>query len=415
MRGRILAAAMLALGALAGAARADQPTAEVLHWWTSGGEAKALKVIVDRFKAEGGNYIDNPVAGGGGDAARTVAKTRMLGGNPPTLMQWHLGLSLKQLAEDGLLGDIESVAAKDHWDASFPALIWSNAKVGGKYVAIPVGVHGENWLWTNTKVLAAAGVAVPKTWDEFNAAAAKIAAAGYIPLALGGQDWQETIVFADIVLGLGGPDLFRAALVKLDDAAYGSATMLAVFVELAKIRRMMDPGAGNRSWNETTNLVITGKAAMQFMGDWAKGEFSAAGMKPGADYGCALAPGSGDAYSIAADSFAVPRVTAPDQRAGQELMAHVIMEPAVQRDFSLAKGSVPPRKDVPFDGFDQCSRIAMNLLRGSENLLPSLGSGMGVPPVQGGAISDAIAAFFARKMTPEQGVKTLREAVAAVR
>ena len=28
--------------------------AEVLHWWTSGGEAKALKVLKDDFAASGG-------------------------------------------------------------------------------------------------------------------------------------------------------------------------------------------------------------------------------------------------------------------------------------------------------------------------------------------------------------------------
>jgi glucose/mannose transport system substrate-binding protein len=394
---------------------AQQPTAEVLHWWTSGGEAKALRVIHDRFIAEGGKWVDNPVAGGGGDAAETVAKTRILGGKPPTVMQWHLGLSLQQLAQAGLLGDVDEVAAKEQWDALLPPLIAENAKVGGKYVAIPVDIHGENWLWTNPKVFAAAGVAVPTTWDEFDAAAAEIEAAGYIPLAVGGQDWQETIIFADVVLAVGGPNFFDAALVRLEDAAFESPTMLEVFAELVKIRDMMDPGAGNRSWNETTNLVITGKAAMQFMGDWAKGEFSAAGMKPGVDFGCALAPGSGDAYSIAADSFAVPRVTDPDQRAGQLLMAHVVMEPETQRDFSFAKGSVPPRKDVSLDGFDQCSRIAMNILRKSPHLLPSLGSGMAVPLAQGGAISDTIAAFFASPMSPEAAARSLSAAVAAAK
>src|SRR5882672_12096852 len=59
-----------------------EPTAEVLHWWTSGGEARALKVIADRFTESGGRWIDSPIAGGGGDAARTVAKTRMIGGKP---------------------------------------------------------------------------------------------------------------------------------------------------------------------------------------------------------------------------------------------------------------------------------------------------------------------------------------------
>ena len=394
---------------------ADQPTAEVLHWWTSGGEAKALKVIADRFTAEGGRWIDNPVAGGGGDAARMVAKTRILGGNPPTVMQWHLGLSLKQLAQEGLLGDVQDVAVSEHWDSLLPPLIATNAKVDGRYVAIPIDIHGENWLWTNPKLLAGAGVEPPKTWPEFNAAAAKLRQAGYIPLALGAQDWQETIVFADLVLGIGGVDFYRKTLIELDPGALASAKMVEIFAELAVIRGLMDPGAGNRTWNETTNLLITGKAAMQFMGDWAKGEFAAAGMTAGRDFGCVLAPGVTDAYVVAADAFAVPRVTDAHQRAGQLLMAKTIMEPEVQRDFSLAKGSIPPRRDIAPDGFDPCSRLAMKIVRESPNLLPSLGSGMAVPPAQGGAISDAIASFFASGMTPEAGAKALVEAIAASR
>ena len=41
--------------------------AEVLHWWTSGGEAKALKVLKDDFAAKGGEWLDMPVAGASGD------------------------------------------------------------------------------------------------------------------------------------------------------------------------------------------------------------------------------------------------------------------------------------------------------------------------------------------------------------
>ena len=41
------------------------PKIEVLHWWTSGGEAAALKVLKDEFAAEGGEWTDMPVTGGG--------------------------------------------------------------------------------------------------------------------------------------------------------------------------------------------------------------------------------------------------------------------------------------------------------------------------------------------------------------
>src|SRR5260221_12936404 len=100
------------------------PTAEVLHWWTSGGEARALKVIADRFAASGGRWIDSPIAGGGGDAARTVAKTRILGGKPPTVMQWHLGLSLRQLAGAGVVRGVgPGAAARQRGDVVAPLLL----------------------------------------------------------------------------------------------------------------------------------------------------------------------------------------------------------------------------------------------------------------------------------------------------
>jgi glucose/mannose transport system substrate-binding protein len=402
------------LAILASSAHAE-PTAEVLHWWTSGGEAKALKVIADRFTADGGRWIDNPVAGGGGDAARTVVKTRLLGGKPPTVMQWHLGLSLAQLAGKGLLADVEEVARADDWDAVLPPLIATNAKFNGKYVAIPVAIHGENWLWTNPQVLAAAGVEAPVSWEAFNTAAPKIRQAGYIPLAVGGQGWQQVIIFSDVVLGLGGAEFWRRALVDLDESALAGPKMVEVFSQLARIREMVDPGASNRDWNETARLVITGAAAMQLMGDWAKGEFAAAGLAPEHDFDCALAPGAQSAYVIAADAFAVPRIADAAQRQGQLLMARVAMAPEVQREFSFAKGSIPPRQDVAPATFDACSQKAIAIVRHGTELLPAVGSNMAINAAQAGAITDAVALFFSRNLTPEAGVTALRRMVDGAR
>ena len=51
----------------------------------------------------------------------------------------------------------------------------------------------------------------------------------------------------------------------------------------SELRGYVDPGSPGRNWNDATSLVIQGKAGMQFMGDWAKGEFAAAGLTPGKD------------------------------------------------------------------------------------------------------------------------------------
>jgi len=55
-------------------------TVEVLHWWTSGGEAKAVGTLKEEFEAQGGTWIDSPIAGGGGDAAMTALRARVVAG-----------------------------------------------------------------------------------------------------------------------------------------------------------------------------------------------------------------------------------------------------------------------------------------------------------------------------------------------
>ena len=62
-------AAAVVGGALSiGAAWAEE-SVEVLHWWTSGGEAKALNVLKELLQKQGVSWQDLPVAGGGGPQA----------------------------------------------------------------------------------------------------------------------------------------------------------------------------------------------------------------------------------------------------------------------------------------------------------------------------------------------------------
>ena len=56
---------------------------EVLHLWTSGGEARAANVLKELMEAEGYGWEDFAVAGGGGETAMTVLKSRAMSGNPP--------------------------------------------------------------------------------------------------------------------------------------------------------------------------------------------------------------------------------------------------------------------------------------------------------------------------------------------
>ena len=114
MRGFRQACIVTALVAVGPAlASAQEMKAEVIHWWTSGGESAAVKVFADAFTAAGGTWIDSAVAGG--ENARTAGINRIVGGDPPTAMQFNTGLQFDEIVGNGFLRDLEALAEKDHW------------------------------------------------------------------------------------------------------------------------------------------------------------------------------------------------------------------------------------------------------------------------------------------------------------
>ena len=60
---------------------------EVLHYWTSGGEAKSAAALKATLQSKGHTWKDFAVAGGGGDNAMTVLKSRVVSGNAPAAAQ----------------------------------------------------------------------------------------------------------------------------------------------------------------------------------------------------------------------------------------------------------------------------------------------------------------------------------------
>ncbi|RWB73058.1 MAG: carbohydrate ABC transporter substrate-binding protein [Mesorhizobium sp.] len=387
-------------------------TVEVLHWWTSGGEAKAVGELKKSFESQGGTWIDSPIAGGGGDAAMTALRARVVAGNPPAAVQLK-GPGIQEWARQDVLNDVDEVAQKEQWDKVLPPVLAAIMKYDGKYVAAPVNIHRVDWFWANPAVLAKVGISeMPKTWDEFNADADKLKTAGITPLAHGGQPWQDATIFENVVLGIGGADFYRKAMVELDPNALTSDTMVKSFDQLRKLRGYVDANFSGRDWNLATAMVMRGEAAFQIMGDWAKGEFLAAGKKPGVDFVCAPTPGG--AFNLNADSFTFFKVHGADRLEGQKVLASLIMSPGFQETFNLAKGSIPARTDVSLDKFDACAvKSHEDLLAAIENntLVPSVAHEMAVPRSVRGEFLDLVTKFFNSDMSSADAVKELAAAV----
>lgn len=411
MKFKTLFAASVAF-AVAGTTLAHaEPQAEVLHWWTSGGEARSVAVLQKEFASRGGKWTDMPVAGGGGDAAMTALRARVLAGNAPTAVQLK-GPAIQEWYEEGVLANISSVAKAQGWADVLPASIAGHMKCEGKWCAAPVNVHRIDWIWANAAVLAKNGISMPTSWDEFNAAAAKLQAAGITPLAHGGQAWQDATVFEAVALGIGGPKFFQKAFVELDQATLKSNTMVKVFDQMRIMRGFVDNNFSGRDWNLATAMVMNGEAAFQIMGDWAKGEFLAAGKRPGIDFLCASTPGDGFLYNV--DSFAMFAVDGSDKTDGQLLLAELIVGKNFQKVFNMNKGSIPARVDVALDDFDPCAHTSAQDMATSNaggSLLPSYAHGMALRGAQAGAITDVVTAHFNSDMSSADAVEMLATAV----
>jgi glucose/mannose transport system substrate-binding protein len=65
-------------------------------------------------------------------------------------------------------------------------------------------------------------------------------------------------------------------------------------------------------------MVIRAKAAMQFMGDWAKGEFTAAGKSARQGLRACPCPAPADVYLFNVDSFIMFEVKDPAAKAAQK-------------------------------------------------------------------------------------------------
>jgi len=409
----MLKTTITALALAASAAVAHAGEIEVLHWWTSGGEAKAATALKLSLQKSGHRWRDFAVAGGGGDSAMTVLKSRVVSGNAPSAAQIK-GPSIQEWAREGVLANVDDVAKAEHWNELLPPVVSDIMKYKGSYVAVPVNVHRINWLWTNPAVFAKAGAKVPTNWDEFFTAAEALKKAGVVPVAHGGQNWQDFTTFEVVALGIGGPDFYKKALVQLDQGTLKSPTMEKVLTTFKRVKDYTDKNAPGRDWNLATAMVIKGEAGMQIMGDWAKGEFLAAGKVPGKDFGCTPAPGTAKSYSFNIDSFALFQLKDESKIAAQKELAKQIMAPEFQEVFNLNKGSIPVRLGMSMDRFDECAKVsAKDFVDTAKSgaLLPSIAHGMAVPSAAEGAIKDAVSQFWnTDKMTAQEAMEKIASA-----
>src|SRR6478752_5278964 len=131
MKIRIMAA-VLAASVMIPAGMAGATDLEVTHWWTSGGEAAAVKELATAFDATGNKWVDGAIAGSG-STARPIMISRITGGDPMGATQFNHGRQAEELVQSGLMRDLSDVAEKGNWkEVIKPASLLDSCTIDGK-------------------------------------------------------------------------------------------------------------------------------------------------------------------------------------------------------------------------------------------------------------------------------------------
>jgi len=403
-----LAAAMTPAASAHAASMAATPKAEVIHWWTSGGESAAVKQVAQAYRNAGGVWIDTAIAGG--DQSRAVTINRIVGGNPPTAAQFNTSKQFLDVIEAGMLNNVDGVARAQNWDQMLPTPIIDVIKVQGRYYAVPLNIHMQTWFWYSKAAFQKAGIArEPQSMGEFFAALDKLKAAGIIPLAHGGQSWQETVLFSAILANMGGKELYLRAIRDRDQATLLSPAFRDVLLAFKRLKSYVDAGSPGRNWNDATALVIAGRAGFQVMGDWAKGEFTNARQVAGRHYGCMAGFTPSTPYLIQGDVFVFPRTDDGGAVRAQQLLAKVVSQPNLQVGFSKLKGSIPIRTDVDATELDLCAQKGIEIMK--DRARQAGVTEVYLTPDQNGAMQDVLTAYWNTNMPVERAQKSIANAL----
>lgn len=337
---------------------------EVVSWWTSGSEQKALNVLLDAYRQAhpGVSVTSGAVAGGGGSNAQVVLAQRLLSGDPPDVWQTFPGGALQGYVSRNQVRDVTDLYGGG-LAAALPKTVLDGLTVGGRQYGMPTSAHRGNVLFYNRKLLTQAGVAFPAAGYDPKAFIADLDAlkkAGVTPLCLGAKDpFTTAALFENVLLSVVGVDGWNR--IRDDRFDWNSAPVEQALRQFGTILDDADPEAAALSWDAATRKLAAGGCAFETLNDSAYGELVNAGAAAGTDFGVLAYPGTDDAYVAVVDTFVAGR-NAKDTANATDFLA-VLGRPEVQLAFSRAKGSVPIRSDVDVSSLSPYQQSAAQALR----------------------------------------------------
>lgn len=373
----------------------DPNTVEIYSWWTAGGEAEALSLLIDLYKEKNdGNDVLNSTTGDAGKAFAAMNE-RLANDDPPDSWQAILGKNLLTytqfvpsdadgMPEEGavpvnMTEDLSDLYDSEGWTDKIPPGVLEAMKGGGSgYYAVPLSVGRINELFYNKKLFAKYDLSPPETAEDLfaigDALAGEVDADGkpIIPLVVssgydpaGSPAWPVRFVADAVMMARDGGIEFRKAYYAgekdADDPMYQAAAddftkLLTMYTNAGNLDLAPDEAdqALKMEWQAAADMVHSGRAAMFLHGNWVKAYLESLGDVADTDFGVSQFPPK--AFVYAGDSFVVSK-DAPHKAAAMEFIK-LLGDPEAQSAFNKKKGALPARIDADTSDYDTIGRQA---------------------------------------------------------
>ena len=402
------------LGSDAGSDPNNPNQVEAVTWWASGVEKTALAGLVTVFHDQNPDlqFIDASVRDPGGAKARLAIAARLDAGNPPDTFQSSAGAALSDYVSNGELQDLTSFYADNGLSDVYRAALLELLTVDGKIYSVPSDIHRVNVLWTNNKLLTAAGIdpaQAPENMDAWIGDLTKVRQSGVqYPLALG-DDFTQLTLFENVLIADLGGVLYQNLWKSTKN--WEGARLTTAIEHYGQLLEFVDPTAGSHAWNETTQAVVEGDSAYTLMADYALSSFQRAGYVYGRQYSAIPTPGTVGTFDFLADSFTLPVGAVHDGAARAWLLT--VSSAEGQKALSLVKGSIPARTDTVAADFSPYQQTAIASLQ-LDTVVPSIANGVAADPGWTEAITEAVVKFGDDRHPEAFGNALIRAAHAAL-
>ncbi|WP_068311495.1 extracellular solute-binding protein [Polycladidibacter hongkongensis] len=263
---RFAAAGAVALATLATSTTVSFAATDIAWWHAMGGRlGEVVNEISANYNASQDVCRLTPVFKGTYEETLTAGIAAFRAGEQPNILQVFDAGSATIIGAKGAV-----IAAEDLVNASgtkfeiedyIPGVRYFYADSEGKMIGMPFN-SSTPILYYNEEALAKAGVEAPTTWEEFEAIAPKLKAAGYVPLSQSHSPWIFTENF------MSRHNLPFATNNNGYDGAKGTKILVnndAIKMHFGKVKEWLDNGLYGfygTGWADNQKPFQEGKVAM---------------------------------------------------------------------------------------------------------------------------------------------------------